>query len=328
MTQATERRPAPNGRQVSPGRVETGAPPRTLAPSGVRNGFFHWLGGLVLVANRVRHGVRGYQTPRPFPTGQISRAVQYDLGVVEGWLNALRRYAGRDFSPQGRSVLELGPGPDLGTGLILLSLDARAYHALDVVDLALRAPRSLYDELLTHLEVDEATDRASLRSEIDALLAGQYGRLRFVCDPRFDVRLFAGHDIDLVVSQAAFEHFENPGKVIAQLSEVVTPGAILVSEVDLQTHSRWLRDADPLNIYRFSDRVYDALRFAGSPNRWRPAEYVDSLRRNGWRDIEVTPVTVLEAAYVSRVQPTLNHQFRSRQDQMEVLHFVICARKA
>jgi SAM-dependent methyltransferase len=327
VTQATDLHVTANGLAPGSESKRNAAAPRTVKPSGVHNNLFYWLGGMALVANKLRHQLRGYKTPRPFAVSQTERAAQYDIAVVQQWLEALRRYAGRDLSFRDRTVLELGPGADLGVGLVLLSQGARTYHALDVANLAPQAPPALYDELLDQLD-GQVIDYALLWSELDAARAGHGRRLNFVWDPLFDVRAFAGLDIDLVVSQAAFEHFENPGKVIAQLTSVVTPGAILVSEIDLQTHSRWLREADPLNIYRFSDRVYNALRFTGSPNRWRPAEYVDALRRHGWRDIEVTPITVLDDAYVSRVRPSLNPQYRSHQNQMDILHFVICARKA
>jgi len=324
LTQAAGLRPRANGHAKALA-ARPGAAPRTIKPPRVRNATFHWLGALLLVANKVRHKVRGYKTPRPFPVSETSRVVEYDFNVVDKWLAALRQYSGRHFSFHGRTVLELGPGPDLGTGLLLLSNGAKAYHALDVVDLALRAPPALYDQLLARFD---DTDRTSLASELENALHGEGKRLNFVVDPGFDVRTFAGRDVDLVVSQAAFEHFDNPGKVIARLNDVVAPGSILVSEIDLQTHNRWLRDSDPLNIYRYSDRFYEMTRLSGSPNRWRPADYVDAFSRNGWRDISLTPITTLHPDYLPRVVPALNQRFQAPENRLEVLHFVICARKA
>ena len=67
----------------------------------------------------------------------------------------------------------------------------------------------------------------------------------------------------------------------------MTERAHLVAEIDLQTHTRWIRNVDPLNIYRYSGQLYGSFRFSdgdGAPARvhaWSPdcldAE-IDGLR--------------------------------------------------
>ena len=143
----------------------------------------------------------------------------------------------------------------------------------------------------------------------------------------FAIRALGGRGIDLVLSNAAFEHFDDVDDVIRQLGAVVVPGGALVSEVDLQTHTRWIRDADPLNIYRYAEPLYGAFRFRGSPNRVRPDAYRTALERHGWADIRGTPVVALDPDYVRQVQPTLAGSFREAPD-MDVLRIMLCARRA
>ena len=305
-------------------------PEDTVRPRAVRNLAFHGLGGLMLLANKLRHELRGYRTPRPFPVTMTAQAASYDIDVVSGWLDALAAYTDDAVSVEDRVVLELGPGPDLGAGLLLLQRGARAYHALDINDLARGAPHEFYEQLLARLDNCSRPGREQswLLHQLDRTLAGSNDRLNYVYDPRFDVRRFAGQNVDLVFSQAAFEHFDDPDNTIAQLSEVVRPGAILISEIDLQTHSRWLRDEDPLNIYRFSDSVYRWLRFLGSPNRTRPREYRESLVKHGWENVVMLPGTLLEDSYLARVLPSLNSRFRAHGNEMAVLNLVVCATRA
>jgi SAM-dependent methyltransferase len=301
---------------------------RTLRPPAVSNLAFHAAGLLMLGANKVRHEVQGYRRPRPFSPALVRTAIDYDTAVVTKWLDALEDYSARD-ALQDATVLELGPGPDLGVGLTLLQRGARAYHALDVNELAKLAPWDLYEGLLDELgEAAGSTRREHLLRQVKLALAGRGERLEYVCDRHFDVSRFVGRGIDIVFSQAAFEHFDDPDRTIEQLSEVVQPGGILISEIDLQTHSRWLRDADPLNIYRYSERVYRTFRFSGSPNRWRPEEYRKSLLRHGWRDVVLLPGSVLDAAYLGKVLPTLNGAFRDEAAEMGVLNLVVCATRA
>jgi SAM-dependent methyltransferase len=260
---------------LSSGRPLPGAP----SPSRPGERLFHHLVGLaILVLNKLRHDVRGYRTPRPFSAQEVERAVAYDLGVVEHWMRALRGYVGEAVSLRDQRVLELGPGADLGVGLVLLAKGAASYHALE------------------------------------ATRAGRNDRLDYRVRGDFDLRVLGGADVDFVFSQAVFEHFDDPDDVLARLADVVRPGAVLVAEIDLKTHTRWLRERDPLNIY-------------GSPNRWRPPDYEASLARHGWTDVQITPGDVLPDAYVAGVRPSLAPRFRSEAARMEVLNLVLCATK-
>ena len=139
--------------------------------------------------------------------------------------------------------------------------------------------------------------------------------------------VFEEEGIDLIVSQAAFEHFDNVEDVMRRLSKVVKAGTVLIAEVDLRTHTRWIRDADPLNIYRYEDSLYDALRFRGSPNRLRPFEYEQILKENGWRNIRIEPMEILDKNYVLKTQCKLAGRFQDQKNGMDQLIIAVCATK-
>ena len=300
----------------------------TVHPPKAHNLAYHCVGGAVLFLNKVRHSIQGYATPRPFAASDIRKAVEYDLAVVAGWLRQLGEYAPEHASVIGKRVLELGPGPDLGTGLILLSRGARRYHAIDANNLLPLAPQELYEELFREIDVHGGSAE-DLRAELRRAQEGQPDRLNYICQPDFDIACVQGNDVDLVFSQAAFEHFEDPGRVVAQLSQIVRPGAILIAEVDLKTHTRWIRDADPLNIYRYSDWLYRLARFTGIPNRLRPLEYERILEKNGWCNIKVVPRTIADPEYVADVRRALNRRFRdAATSQIHILSMLLCATKA
>ncbi len=301
-----------------------------VKPGSVHNFSYHFVGEIILVLNKIRHEIQGYRSPRSFPVSEIQKAIAYDFAVVEKWLDVLRDYVGSDVSLKSKTVLELGPGADLGVGLILLKKGADTYHAIDINNLVSDAPDSLYDALFREMEHDPDTsvDAEWLRLQLGLTRTGRSDRLNYICRKEFDITVFKGVDADFVFSQAAFEHFDDVEKVVAQTSEVVRPGAVLISEIDLQTHSRWIRDADPLNIYRYSDLNYRSFRFSGSPNRWRPYEYEQALSNHGWKDTRIFPGAVLDQRCLSRVRPSLNERFRSPINQMEILNMVICATKA
>src|SRR6056297_2602280 len=92
-------------------------------------------GLLILFLNKIRYSIFGYNKPRDFSSQDIEQAIRYDKQVVNGWIKYLKKYA-PDYDLKDKKVLELGPGNDLGTGMILLSHKIDSYKALDANDLA------------------------------------------------------------------------------------------------------------------------------------------------------------------------------------------------
>jgi len=133
--------------------------------------------------------------------------------------------------------------------------------------------------------------------------------------------------VDIVFSNAAFEHIEDVEKAVRQLTRVVKAGGMLVAEVDLRTHSRWIRDQDPNNIYRYSDPIYRLFRFSGIPNRIRPEQYRQYLAVNGWINIEIAPGWILSPELSAR-NPFLSARFRGAHNQMDYLTILLCATKS
>ncbi len=111
-----------------------------------------------------------------------------------------------------------------------------------------------------------------------------------------------------------------------RLSVVCKSGARIVAEIDLKTHSRWIRDKDPNNIYRYPAALYKMFAFRGIPNRVRPYQYCQAFQRHGWVDIDVRPLEQLPSEHGR--SDGLSAPFRNGQSEMQYLSVVFCARKA
>jgi len=167
-----------------------------------------------------------------------------------------------------------------------------------------------------------------LRSQLKKTLNNKNEKLNYIVSKDFNlIYKFKKKSIDFVFSQAAFEHFEDIDKTIKQLKKLVKPGAIMVSLVDLKTHSRWIKDKDPNNIYRYSKRFYNLFHFSGAPNRVRPYQYKDILLKNGWKDIQIIPKKTLSREQLSKIIFSLDNNYRNVRNQMEYLSIFICATK-
>ncbi|MFA5362931.1 MAG: hypothetical protein WC335_06805 [Candidatus Omnitrophota bacterium] len=302
---------------------------KIIQPPLVKNGWYHFAGGIFIVLNFVRHSVFGYRTPRTFSIDKdIHKSVEYDFSVVEGWVEGLAAFGKGPECIRDKVILELGPGPDLGIGLILLAMGARKYIAFDVNPLAQNAPQVFYDALFRRLEDKfKGCDIPSLREQLSGAYAGRGDRLAYIVDGKFEISRIGEHP-DLVFSQAAFEHFEDVEKTFAQLSGQVAGGCILSAEVDLATHTGWIKDRDPLNIYRYGDGFWRWFKFSGAPNRMRVFEYTGILEKNGWQNLIVEPLCVLEDNYLEQVKPALSKRFRELgKEELKLLHVRLTGQK-
>jgi len=69
-----------------------------------------------------------------------SQKRQLNTDVVDEWLLYLNKYTNNSYTLDGKNVLELGPGSDLGVGLFLLAKGCAQYNAYDVNNLMKSTP--------------------------------------------------------------------------------------------------------------------------------------------------------------------------------------------
>jgi SAM-dependent methyltransferase len=297
--------------------------------SKFQNTFYYFAGIGFLCLAKAKHQLKGYSSPKPFTVLEYDKSIKYDIDVVENWLSGLKNYTQGNYNLDGKRILELGPGSDLGAGLYLLSKRIAQYNAIDINNLVKAVPPHFYELLFEYLQkADDKSDIEFLKSELAKTNAGNNDRLNFICRNDFDVSsAFDKNSIDIVFSQAAFEHFDDIEKTIRQLSLVVKSGGIIIAEVDLQTHSRWIRDKDPDNIYRYNKSIYELFRFSGTPNRIRPYQYRNSFEKCGWKNISILPLTRLTEETINKLTNSLHRDFSDEINQMEYLTILFCATK-
>ena len=291
------------------------------------NLFYYCLGVIFIFLNKIRYSIEGYKTPRPFSIKENNICIDYDFGVVDGWLNELNNLTDSTFSIKGKNVLELGPGADLGVGLILLAKGVRKYSAIDVNPLIYKVPKGFYDSLFT--EITKRIPCANindLKYQLQLFYEGRNDRLNYIYDKNFSFSRLQSEMIDIVFSQAAFEHFDNIENTLRNVSEIVSDGGWILSVIDFQTHTRWIRERDPLNIYRYSDKIYKILSFKGIPNRLRPDDYIRYLEKFGWKDIKFVPKKRLSQKELEIISPYLYGRF-SNCENIDILNGIVFARK-
>lgn len=262
--------------------------------------------------------------------------------------DALARRHGLPFP---RSVLEIGPGVNLGALFTFAASGARAAG----VDVAPLPPASdgFYESLRDYLLAVEGF--AWWRSFAER----QPGRVDFPSVSSFpsasallssiDHRSFASSDrlpfpdehFDLVYSVAALEHMPEPQATVGEIARVLAPGGLAIHEIDLKHHG----SEDPLRFLELSEEEWRrratpyggdlSLRtildggFAGEIfcNRLRRADWRRLFERAGFTVERVEPVIVLDASAVRPERFTA--AFRNLPvEELSVLTIRLVGRKA
>ncbi len=287
----------------------------------LRNTAMQTLGLGVLTLVWAKHRLRGYTKPNTVADENWDGRHAYVQDVVESW----SRFLPPGVAYKDRDVLELGPGSSLGTGALLLAHGARSYLAVDAFRLAGDEPASFFADTIDrfpHPLAPEAVSRAT------ALTGHSSPLFDYRVEPDFDIaKAASGRKFDLIVSCAAFEHFDDIERTIADLSSVARRGCISLHIVDFQTHSRWIRERDPNNIYRFPAWLYRLLSFPGQPNRKRPVDYRRAFEANGWGDVRVLPAKSIADALVAPSVSGLAQPFDRPAMDMTMLNGVVIATK-
>lgn len=293
-----------------------------------KNWLYYFIGSIILPLNYTRHSLFGYRTPRDFSINQISRSLDYDFSITESLDSCISGYTQQSCFLKDKVVLELGPGPDLGIGLILLADGIKKYIAFDINRLITARPLEFYKGLFRRIKDRYPTcDIDFLKEELKKCFKEKSKTLSYIVDKNFTVSKIKDK-VDLVFSHAAFEHFDDIERTIKGLNETVNSDGILIANIDLTTHTRWIKDIDPLNIYRYSDFYWNLFRFKGSPNRIRTFEYKKFLETNGWFDIRIIPKNILKDEYLYSTNPALYKRFKKMDpSEMKILNFILMARK-
>lgn len=298
--------------------------PEVIAPQKRSRSLLYVLGLSLSLMNKMRHSIWGYRTPRPFSLKDIDRSVNYCFDVVSQWEKVLKDYTGKENPFSDRHVLELGPGPDLGTGIILLALGAKSYCAIDKHELASHASKEFYERLfekIKHLPRVETARKVFLEFKETGS-----DRFSYIYDENFRMDALESNKYQILVTQAVLEHLREIKDVFTILRQKLSRDGLMVNEVDLSTHTRCLRDWDPLNILRYSYPIYHLLRFNESPNRWRMSDYESILNELGYKNLRTFPIKILDLDYTRWVRRYLSHPFRDYSfSDLQVLSFYLLA---
>ncbi len=253
----------------------------------------------------------------------------YNLGVYRRFRGIADQYLQQGGDAR---VLEIGPGINLGTGLLFALGGAEKYYGLDVYqdpDL-LSAPQ--YQSLVA---LFEAVCPGDIRRNPASVFTIRNDRVRFHSErieylyPResYDIPLGDG-SVDFVFSNATLEHVRDPGETIRSIHRVLVPGGVTAHIVDLRDHENFGKPLEFLKVPspewepRFSTPETHHLYL----NRWRAGDFREAFEDCGFEILlfEATSRWPVDEALRGALQP----EFRSRPlEDLGVTGIFVVARR-
>lgn len=191
-------------------------------------------------------------------------------------------------SIEGKTVLEVGPGENLGVGLNFIADGAARVVSAD----RFRSLRPPVEQVQVYRRLIDGFD-ATHRSRVEKVLTlheGDYkvdsGVFTYLTDTALESldRQFARHTFDVIVSRAVLEHIFDVDRALENMDLLLKPGGIMIHEVDLRDHGMFTRyGLNPLTFLTFGEGSWRLMSsHNGSPNRAPMKHYVENLNRRGY----------------------------------------------
>lgn len=224
---------------------------------------------------------------RDYSLERIKADVEYAGSIGRNYLNWLRDN-GHDI--KGKTILEIGPGINFGSTLLLACFGAK----VAVVDRFLAPWDADYHGdfyKLFQRWIEENFPEAD-SSPIEVIRATKgYSPNVINCyqTPLEELQGIQDSSIDVIISNAVFEHLFHPERSFFQLGRVSKPGAIGYHQVDFRDHSDFSKPLEFLLVDDDEFKEEMARNHCERGNRYRPTEYRDLFVKNGFEVIKFQP---------------------------------------
>ena len=224
----------------------------------------------------------------------VADAAGYVQLVADRYRDAARRVS-RSFA--GATVLEIGPGDNLGVALCLVAWGAERVVCIDRFNCLGKHhfKGDIYRALLSGLAPAERDRARRMCPWVEGAPPGSLeGVIQFLPGTEFEscASALAHYRFDCVVSNAALEHLVDVAGGFAQVLPSVKSDAWMFHEVDLRCHSRFSA-VSPLHFLTVPQPLWHLMGSRlGAPNRVRVNAYRQIFKQAGFEVRE----EVLESA--------------------------------
>lgn len=233
----------------------------------------------------------------------FTRRVDYAVDTLTSWARFL---PGGVAAFRDRAVLEIGPGRDMGTALLIAALGARRVCAVDRFKGAWKD--GWHDPFIARLR--GALDRLGAETDpaaLDMALSDRrldVGPIRFIAQA-FETLDGEAGEFEVSVSHSTFEHFYSVEQAAQALAACMRAGGVGVHNVDFRDHANF---GAPLEFLLIDDAAYsdpEVNHDYGRGNRVRPDEMARLLRQAGFGEVTFHSGMQADPVHVDRIRDEL-----------------------
>ncbi len=228
---------------------------------------------------------------------QLDYDAKYALDILNSCQGGLDRVK---LSPQGLSIVELGPGSDFAAELLLASKGAR----VTVADRFLAPFDPDYHPKL-YAEVGKRYDGP--KGELEAAIGGGYEAtsLTLFPEPAENLRSIPDASTDFVYSNAVLEHIADINAVTCELARITKPGGFGMHQIDLRDHRDFARPLEHLTIQEAEfQRAAPEIAFEFG-NRLRLSEFRAHFEAAGFTVVEEQISASADPPYLQEALPRI-----------------------
>jgi SAM-dependent methyltransferase len=209
---------------------------------------------------------------------EIDRAATYVFAILDSYQNIFKRLG---LSPDGLTILELGPGADFGAQLILASMGAKMILA----DRFLTQFNPDYHPRL-YAEVARRWDGPKGQLEAAVKYGHEASNLQLIAQPVEDLNAIPSASIDLVYSNAVLEHIYDVSCATRECARITKIGGFGSHQIDWRDHRDFKRPLEHLTLREEDYRKEAEPAFYGFGNRLRSIEFWGHFEAEGFFVVE------------------------------------------
>lgn len=253
---------------------------------------------------------------------------QYTLGLKDAGLSP-------DYF-KGKTILEIGPGSNLGVELCFIGKGAKRAYALDRFKDVQSTPKvaELYERIIQQMpEEEKVRVKAVYKTEkglpvIDENMVSYLGECALE-DVLSKFKHPSGNcslKVDVVVSHLALEHVAKLSKGIFMVSQMLNPGGICIFTCNLKSLGGvYMHHTEPLRLLNYSESLWQKM-FSerGGSNRVRAFGYRKRLEVNNFSILSFEVLEKMSLEELDKIRWNFDRKFRSlSNDELCILKFRI-----
>lgn len=239
-----------------------------------------------------RQGRRFSRGKRSTTSGTILKGkdVEESVRYIETEFRDYLEYGGLDVAELGgKRILVVGPGDNLGVGVLFLAHGASRVVCIDRFEPERDQPHLSKVYLALRERLDQETrDRFddAFRGDLRGKWEYEPERLLYLtgismeeCGERFPPGTF-----DLAVSRAVFEHLYDPDRAFTAMDRILAPGGRVAHKIDLRDHGMFSDGGrHPMTFLTFPGWLWRGMTAqSGRPNRRMYPYYARKMRELGY----------------------------------------------